>query len=66
MKNKRDIKMNTQFKTVPQGREPFHPRKQTGPTASFLGALNHERDMENKALGITSTSVCAPVDVAPC
>ena len=53
--------------TIPQGREPFHPRKQTGFTASLLGDTHyHERDMENKDRGLTSSSGCTPVDVAPC
>ena len=48
---------------IPQGREPFHPRKLTG---SFMSIFHHERNLENKDRGLTSSSGCAPVDVAPC
>ena len=66
MKTISDIRLLHHTVTIPQGREPFHPRKQTGLTASLLGVLYHERDMENKDRGLTTTSGSRPVDVAPC
>ena len=52
--------------TIPQGREPFHPRKQTGPMASFMSIFHHERNLENKDRGLTSLSGCTPADATPC
>ena len=51
---------------IPQGREPFHPRKQTGPMASFMSIFHHERNLENKDRGLTSSSGCTPADAPPC
>ena len=48
----RDDMIRKHYNTVPTGRNPFHPRKQTGPTASFLGVMNqiqHERHNKNQA-----------------
>ena len=48
----RDAMIRQYYNTLPTGRNPFHPRKQTGPTASFLGVMNqiqHERHNENQA-----------------
>ena len=62
----RDDMIKEHYMTTPQGREPFHPRKQTGPMASFMSIFHHERNLENKDRGLTSSSGCAPVDAPPC
>ena len=36
--------------SIPQGREPFHPRKLTGPHASFLGTVAHTVANSSKEL----------------
>ena len=48
---------------IPQGREPFHPRKLTG---TFMSTLHHERNHENKDRDLTDSSGCDPVDAPPC
>ena len=59
MKTISDNRLSQQQVTIPQGREPFHPRKQPA-------GFSYERNMENKDRGLTSTSGCSPVDAAPC
>ena len=61
-----DVRDNPHYNITPQGREPFHPRKQTGPMASFMSTLQHERNLENKDSRLTTLRGCAPVDAPPC
>jgi len=65
MKTISDIRLpySNKVVTIPQGREPFHPRKLTG---SFMSTLHHERNHENKDRGLTTTSGRTPVDAPPC
>ena len=64
MKTISDIRLLHHTVTIPQGREPFHPRKQTG---TFMSTLHHdERNHENKDRGLTSLSGRTPVDAPPC
>ena len=64
MKTISDITLLHHTVTIPQGREPFHPRKQTG---TFMSTLHHdERNHENKDRGLTSLSGRTPVDAPPC
>ena len=60
----RDNMIRQHYMTTPQGRqEPFHPRKLTG---TFMSIFHHERNLENKDRGLTSSSGCTPVDAPPC
>ena len=63
--NDDDYREVTLVMTVPQGREPFHPRKLQQKTGSFMSPLYHERDMENKDRGLTDSSGSGPpIDAA--